>query len=138
LFLRHTPFRRPVGELAAGRSVVVRVRSDAFAYPVRPCRPDFRTLGPEINPAARAKFGLLSDHAGGYPLHVRNLRTAQTEGIAHAGLLLVGGVGPAGRGPDPQRGRQYDSAPNSTPKSFSSKRKSTHDIPQITPDSNSG
>ena len=99
-------------------------------------------LGPEINPAARAEFGLLSDHAGGYPLHVRNLRTAQAERIAHAGRLLVGGVGPAGRGPDPQRGCEYDSAPKSIPKSipksFSSKRKSTHVIPQITPDSNSG
>jgi hypothetical protein len=55
---------------------------------------------------------------------------------------LVGGVSPAGRGPDPQRGSQYDSTPKSTPKStptsFSSKRKSTHVIPQITPDSNSG
>jgi hypothetical protein len=99
-------------------------------------------LGPEVNPAARAKLRLLSDHAGGYPLHVRNLRTAQAERIAHASLLLVGGVSPAGRGPDPQRGSQYDSTPKSTPKStptsFSSKRKSTHVIPQITPDSNSG
>ena len=107
-------------------------------------------LGPEVNPAARAEFGLLSDHAGGYPLHVRDLRTAQAESIAHASLLLVGGVGPAGCGPDPQRGGQYDSTPKSTPKptakstpkstakSFSSKRKSTHVIPQITPDSNSG
>ena len=131
-----------MAELAAGRSVLVCVRGDAFAYPVRPCRPDFGTLGPEINPAARAEFGLLSDHAGGYPLHVRNLRTAQAECIAHASLLLVGGVGPAGCGPYPQRGGQNDSTPKPTSKpttqSFSSKRKSTHVIPQITPDSDSG
>jgi hypothetical protein len=95
-------------------------------------------LGPEINPAARAELGLLSDHAGGYPLHVRDLRTAQAECIAHASRLLVGGVGPAGRGPDRQRDGQNDSTPKSTAKSFSSKRKSTHVIPQITPDSNSG
>jgi hypothetical protein len=98
-------------------------------------------LGPEVNPAARAEFGLLSDHAGGYPLHVRNLRTAQAERITHASRLLVGGVGPARRGPDPQRDGQNDSTPKSIPKStaksFSSKRKSTHVIPQITPDSNS-
>src|SRR5271168_3643596 len=68
-------------------------------------------LGPEVNPAARAEFGLLSDHAGGYPLHIRNLGTAQAERIAHAGLLLVGGVGPADRGPHPQRGSQDDSTP---------------------------
>lgn len=107
-------------------------------------------LDPEVNPAARAELSLLSDHAGGHPLHVRNLRTAQAERIAHAGLLLVGGVGPPGRGPDRQRGSQYESTPKSTPestpksipksipKSFSSKRKSTHVIPQITPNSNSG
>src|SRR6202000_175648 len=84
-------------------------------------------VGPEVNPASGAKLGLPSDHAGGHPLHIGYFRTAQIERIARTSLLLFGGVGPAGCGPDPQRGGQYDS----TAKSSSSKCQVAHDSPNL-------
>ena len=117
--------RRPVGPVV--RTLVVL----AEPLPVRPVmmsRPfGGGLLRPEIGPAARAQFGLLSDHAGGHPLHVGNFRTAQAERIAHASLLLFSGISPSCRRQDP-RGCQDHST-----EQFSSKCKVTHDSPESTP-----
>lgn len=83
----------------------------AVPLPIRPVltpRPfrDLLRLRPEINSASGAELGLLPDHAGGRPLHVGNFRTAQAERIAHAGLLLFGGISPPARGHGPHRGGQ--------------------------------
>src|ERR1700733_8978105 len=86
-------------------------------------------LGPEIDPATRAKLGLLPDHAGGGPLHVGNFRTAQAERIAHAGLLLFGGISPPGCRHGPRRGSQ-----DHPTEQFSSKSKVTHDSPDPSKD----
>lgn len=57
----------------------------------------------EIDPAAGAQFGLPPDHAHGGALDIGDFRTAEPESIPHARLLLLHGVGKAGRGPSPQR-----------------------------------
>ena len=94
--------------------------------PVMP-RPHRRLLRMEIDPAARTEFSLAPHHASRNARHIRNLGTAQPERIAHAGLLLLHGVGPSGRGPRPRDdGRDHTEL-------FHSNRESTHVSPKPPP-----
>src|SRR5665213_2137969 len=57
----------------------------------------------EERAAAGRQLRLVSDHAGGDPVDVRDLGAAKPERIAAAGLLLLRGIGPAGDRPDRSR-----------------------------------
>ena len=61
--------------------------------------------------AGRRELGLVAHHAGGHAANIGDIRTAEPERIAGAGLLLFGGVGLTGGGPDRnrQRGGQQQS-----------------------------
>ena len=72
----------------------------------RPCV-CWRGLSPEVNPTAITQFGLPPSHTRGDASDVGNLRTAQAERIARAGLLLLGGIGKADSGPGQERYHRY-------------------------------
>jgi len=62
-------------------------------------------LGPEERPAAGRELGFVPDHADGDAVDIRNFGTAQAKRVAAAGLLLLGGIGLAWRGPHRNRER---------------------------------
>jgi len=68
----------------------------------------------ELSPACRRQLRSVLRHAGGDAIDTWDLGTAETKGVAHAGLLLLGRVSPGAHGYDrcrPQR-RHH---PNRTP-----------------------
>jgi hypothetical protein len=62
-------------------------------------------IGPEIRPAAWTELRSFPDHAGRDAVDIRNEFAAQLHRIAAAGLLLLGGIGLACRGPQRNRER---------------------------------
>jgi hypothetical protein len=87
----------------------------------RRCRPDTERLscrslwlGPEERPAARRELGFVSDHADGDAVDIRDFGTAQAKRVVAAGLLLLGCIGLAWRGPhrNRERGRQHQAKLN--------------------------
>ena len=82
------------------------VRRCVLANPVQPLRLRRGFLRPEVDAAPGAEFALPSHHAGRNPGDIRDFRTAQPEGVAHAGLLLLHGVRPPRCRPCPQCDRK--------------------------------
>lgn len=99
--------------------------------PVKPLRPGGGLLRPEVDPACRTEFGLPPGHAGPYPRDIGNFRTAQAERISHAGLLLLGGIGPPGCGQCSQCDRKYRAG-----EPIYANRKSIHVSPKSPPRAN--
>jgi hypothetical protein len=83
------PFRQQ--QAAADSSRPVLVRADLLS---RGCR---RLGRSEECAAARRELSFILDHADRDAIDIRNLGAAKAKRIARAGLLLVGGVGPACR-----------------------------------------